>query len=321
MSSNCTPLASVVIPLFNTELYIAEAICSVLHQTYDNLELIIIDDGSTDSSAEVVRSLIESEKAKNVQFISRENRGMCRTLNDGMAIAKGKYFAYLGSDDMWRLDKIELQVGELEKAESAAAFSDCMVIDSFGKFMSCLGNQFPYRGGNIYEDLIWFSFQPASPTNLFRRDVLELVGRFNEDQHWEDRDLWLRIAKDYEISYIDLPLAMYRVHGKNGSLMNLEVMYAYSHQVLDAAVKRDPALMPFLPRMRADIDAFQAGAYVEALKMKEARRYAYRSLWRRPLSWLAWRSLLLSLAGKSIVLKIRNRRREATKKRSVFNGN
>ncbi len=309
MSLEKKPTVSVVIPVFNAELYINQTILSVLGQTLPNLELIIVNDGSTDATADVVSSTISAFADGRSTFISRENRGMCASLNQGLALARGKYFAYVGADDIWDPEKLRLQVAELDQTGHAAAFSDCNVIDADGEFISRYGEQFPYRGGNIYYDLIWGKFQPASPTNLFRRDVLESVGRFDESQIWEDRDLWIRIAKDHSVSYIDRPLASYRVHNANGSTTNLDNMYKYALQVLDAAVARDPSLAPDVPRLRAGIDASMAGTFFEKLQMSEARRYAVKALLQRPDSRPAWRALLLSTLGAGTVKRIRERRR------------
>lgn len=311
MNAGVSPLVSVVIPVFNAELFIEAAIASVLSQTFENLELLIIDDGSTDKTLDVVNSTVRRFPGRRITVISRENRGLSRTLNQGLELTTGKYWAYLGADDIWHTQKLEKQVAELESSGFAAAFSDCLVIDAGGNLMSRYGAQFPYHGGDIYRDLVWCKFQPASPTNLYRRDALESVGRFNEDQLWEDRDLWIRLAKDNNIAYIDEPLASYRVHAQNGSSVNLDNMYKYSIQCLDAAVGRDPELAPSYAGLRADIDAFQSAAFFEKLEMRDARRFAVKAIRKRPFNRLAWRTFILSLLGKQTVAKIRGKRRKS----------
>lgn len=310
MTSADQPLVSVVISILNGELYIEEAILSVLNQTYGELELIVINDGSTDKTADVVQSTISRFSNRQITFVSRENRGMCRSLNEGLEISRGKYFAYVGADDIWAPKKLEIQVAELERTGDAAAFSDCLVINSSGEVQNRYGERFPYHGGDIYQDLLWCKFQPASPTNLFRRETLDVVGNFDESHIWEDRDMWIRIAKDNRVVYIDKPLASYRVHGKNGSATNMENIYKYGLQSLDAAVRRDPSLVPIRRSLKAEIDAKQAGAYFETLQMGKARHYAVKALLERPANTGAWRSLLLSLFGAGLVSRIREKRRK-----------
>lgn len=310
ISPNEQPLVSVVIPVLNAELYIEEAIRSVLDQTYKNIELTVVDDGSNDDTLAVVRSTFESYPHRSINLISRENRGMCRSLNEGLAISSGKYFAYVGADDVWAPRKIELQVAELERTGHAAAFSDCFVINAAGDIQNRFGEGFDYHGGQIYEDLLWCRFQPCSPTNLFRREVIDAIGNFNEEHIWEDRDMWLRIAKDNKVAYLDEPLASYRVHGKNGSSTNLENIYKYALQSLDAAIVRDPSLVRLERKLRAELDARQAGACFEALQMGQARRYAVKALKVRPGLLRAWRSLVFSLLGVRVVSWFRKKRRK-----------
>ena len=100
-------LVTVLIPSYNHQKYIKDAILSVINQTYKNIELIVIDDGSSDDSPQIIRSL---GKKYNFKYIIRENRGICATLNEALNMAKGVYFCGLGSDDMFFPEKIEKQV-------------------------------------------------------------------------------------------------------------------------------------------------------------------------------------------------------------------
>ncbi|HVF47855.1 MAG TPA: glycosyltransferase [Pyrinomonadaceae bacterium] len=309
MKSEVKPVVSVVIPTRNAGLYVRETIFSVLNQTFEDLELIIVDNGSTDNTAEVVEATIADFADRPITFFSREDRGLCASLNEGLALSRGEYFSYVGADDVWEPDKLEVQVAELTKTGLPAAYSDCTIIDGDGKKLGRYSEQYAYHGGDIYEDLIWARFQPASPTNLFRRETVAAVGGFDQSQVWEDRDLWIRIAKDNEVVYTEWPLAAYRVHANNCSTSNLDSMYEYAIQVLDAAVTRDPALVPDKPRLRAAIDAQMAGAYFEKLQMSEARRYAVKALLQRPDSRLAWRTFLLSTLGAGNVKRFRDKRR------------
>lgn len=311
-----SPVVSVVIPVFNSQSFIRETILSVAHQTLDDIELIIINDGSTDETCRVVIDTLEELQDNRISFISRENRGVSRTLNEGLRISHGEYFSYVGADDIWDERKLEIQVAELERTGLDAAFSDSWVINENGELMSRYGSQYPYRGGNIYLDIVWGKFQPPSTTVLFRRSFLEALGGFNEGHIAEDRDLWIRIARDHEIAYIDEPLGYYRIHQTNSS-SNLEHTYQYSRQVLDSTLHDDPSLHPWRRQLEAKLDAFQSAAYYEKLRLREARRFAMKALVQNPAEVLAWRTLLFSLPGKRVIESIRSRQRRKIANRDL----
>lgn len=304
-----SPLVSVIIPALNADKFIAETIKSVLGQSMNDIELIVINDGSTDETQKVVEATFAEYSDSRLTLISRENRGMCRSLNEGLALSSGKYFAYVGADDVWDTRKLEIQVEELERTGLLACYTDCFVINAPGQIVTRLGLQYPYRGGDIYYDLVRARFQPPSPTNLFRRDLVERIGNFNESHIWEDRDFWIRIARDHEVVFVDSPMASYRIHSSNGSLGNLDNMYRYAHQVLDAAIERDPGLAAWRTRLMADIDAFQAASNYEKLDLAKARKFALASLRQNPFGRLAWRTFVLSFLGKAMISKVRSSRR------------
>ncbi|MEO8649949.1 MAG: glycosyltransferase [Acidobacteriota bacterium] len=304
------PVVSVVIPVFNAERYVAEAIQSVLYQTMREIELLIIDDGSTDNSAQVIEHVIGENTDRPIAFITRENRGVSRTLNEGLKRAKGRYFAYLGADDIWSRKRLELQVTELERTGFGAAYSDCWVMDSDGKILSRYGMQYNYKGGLIYEDLVWLRFAPASPTGLFRREAIINAGAFNEEHEAEDHDAWIRLARKYPIAYIDQPLAFYRVHQSSLS-SDLGHAYRYSVQVFESTLKNDPDLLKYRKKMASIIEADQAGAYYEKLRLSEARRFAFRALLMDPFSFMAWRTLIFSILGRRMIRFVRDRKRMA----------
>ena len=106
-----TPLVSVVLPVYNAEEYISEALKSILNQTYDNLEVVVVNDGSTDHSLHVIRSLAD----KRVKIISRENRGLVASLNEGIDAASGDYIARMDADDISHPERISKQIRLLEE--------------------------------------------------------------------------------------------------------------------------------------------------------------------------------------------------------------
>ena len=306
------PLVSVVIPSYNHAPYIEATVASVLAQTYGNLELFVIDDGSQDDSVARLTRMLDERGDTRARLIARENRGLCPTLNEGLRLARGKYFAYLGSDDLWEPEKLERQVAAVEAADerTGAAFCDCYVIDAEGKRLDRYGRQYDYRGGDIYRDLLLMDFLPPSPTNFFVREKLVSVGGFNEDVKIEDYEAWLRVARRFHVAYVPDALASFRVHRTNTSSNYPERMLVANCHALRMAFDADPTLPFWLKRHAvARQHAGVATVHYNALDLGRARREALKSLALYPLEWRAWRVVLRSLLGASVVERLRERRR------------
>ncbi|HLL72118.1 MAG TPA: glycosyltransferase [Pyrinomonadaceae bacterium] len=307
------PLVSVIIPSYNHAPYIEATVGSVLGQTYQNLELFVIDDGSKDDSAARISRLLAARNDSRATLIARKNRGLCRTLNEGLQLARGTYFAYLGSDDLWEPEKVEWQVKAIEAARDervGAAFGDCYVIDSEGQRLDRYGRQYNYRGGDIYRDLLLMDFLPPSPTNFFVREKLLEVGGFNEDVKIEDYEAWLRVARRFHVAYVPEVVASFRVHPTNTSSNYPERMLDANCHALRLAFDADPTLPRWLQRHAiARQHAGVATVHYNALDLRRARREAFKSLALYPLEGRAWRVMLGSLLGASVVNRLRERRR------------
>ena len=304
---------SVVIPSFNHAAYVEPAIASVLDQTLSDLELLVVDDGSTDGSAERVARFLERRGDARAQLRARENRGLCATLNEGLRWARGTYFAYLGSDDCWEKAKLERQVEAMEAAgpNAGACYSDCLVMDAEGQILDRLSRQYRFRGGDIYRDLAHMRFHPPSPTNLFRRDRLILAGGFDETVPIEDRDAWLRVARHYRVAYVDEPLARFRVHGANTSTRLPDRMRASNQATFAWMVRTDPALAPWRRSILAHDQAGYAASFYNAGAYARARREAWAALRLFPFDRLAWRMVARSLVLQTPVGAWWRRRRGA----------
>ena len=202
------PLVSVIIPTYNRANLLLRAIKSVLSQTYKNLELIIVDDCSTDNTGEVVRKL--QRKDKRIKYIKhRENRGGSAARNTGIKVAKGEYVAFQDSDDKWIQDKLEKQLAVLkkfpdEKTIIYTAFIKIMNKDAF----YLPGKKVKKKNGMIFNELIKNNFI-GLPTVLINKSCLDEVGSFDErfprSQDWE---LFLRLAKKFPFEFIDEPLLL-----------------------------------------------------------------------------------------------------------------
>lgn len=205
-------LVSVIIPCFNASQYISEAISSVLNQTYSNYEIIVIDDGSTDNTKTAIEIHFHS-----IKYFYKDNGGPASARNLGIAKANGEYIAFLDADDYWLPDKLALQIDVLKTNSQYGLIHSNYLIREEGRdlYPRFLTHKPP--SGNVFESL-FIDNHIGNLTVVIRRECLEAIGRFDESRELisiEDYEFWLRIARSFEIRYIDKPVAVYRVHATN----------------------------------------------------------------------------------------------------------
>jgi alpha-1,3-rhamnosyltransferase len=207
---------SVVVPSYNHAPFVGRALRSIFRQTHAPAELLVIDDGSRDGSAKVIERALASCPFP-CDFVARENRGLPATLNEGLARAgRGRYFAYLGSDDLWLPDFLRARVGLLERRPaSALAYGHAYLIDAEDAVVDCTKDWADYSDGDV-RPMLWGGTGPYSPTVVYRRDRLARHG-WNESARLEDYELYLLLAADSEFAFDPRPLSAWRVHGENAS--------------------------------------------------------------------------------------------------------
>ena len=216
------PLVSVIIPLYNAEQYIYEALQSILNQTYQNIEIIIIDDGSIDKSKEIVKSISSSK----ITYIQNEyNIGVSKTRNKGFDLAQGKYIALMDADDISILNRFEKQVEFLEEHTDYGIVSSHY--ESFRKYPFGVKRRIrkvPIDTDEIHASIL-FSSVICCPSAMIRTKVLkENDLKFDSAlQMAEDFDLWRRLSFVTKIANLDEVLLKYRKH-KNNSIKNRIVL-------------------------------------------------------------------------------------------------
>jgi glycosyltransferase involved in cell wall biosynthesis len=210
------PLISVIIPTYNRADYLAFTIQSVLSQTYTNIEIIVIDDGTPNNNNEVL-----CEKFDNIKYIKIENSGgPAKPRNIGILEAKGNYFAFVDDDDLWLPTKLEKQVAVLKNnPDFGLVHSCCEVIDENGiKKNEIIGRpgSLDVKHGDVSMRMMG-NWTLMMPTPLIRKEVVDAVGFFNEQipPALEDVEFWIRCSFATKFYYIDEPLAQYRVHYSN----------------------------------------------------------------------------------------------------------
>ena len=217
---NNGPLVSVILPVFNAEEYVQEAIESILTQYYKHFELIVINDGSTDNSASIIKEL--SEQDPRIVVISRPNEGLVSALNTGLNYANGEFIARMDADDKSMSDRFTKQVEYLLKNPRVAVVGTFIkIIDEHGAFIR--NGEYPTESDAI-EQFLEFGCPMAHPSVMMRREVVKFVGGYRKAfSHCEDYDLWLRISEEgFHLANIPEPLLAYRNHSSNISLIQRE---------------------------------------------------------------------------------------------------
>ncbi len=184
------PLVSVIMPVLNGEKYIEDAICSVLGQTYSNFELIVVDDGSVDATSEIITKI--SEKDNRIKCIkNQESLGTARSRNIGLEIAEGDYICFLDADDLWKCDKLHIQMNKLTAEDADLVYTSYSIINDEGQ---------SNKGDYIVPDTV--SFEKLLKENVIGCSTVMITRkvadkyRFVEDYYHEDYCLWLNILRD-----------------------------------------------------------------------------------------------------------------------------
>ncbi len=221
---------SVIIPVFNGAKTIKETIDSILNQIFQNLELIIIDDGSKDTTLEVVKSFSDSR----IKVFSYPNAGLSASRNRGISQAKGEYISFIDADDLWTPDKLESQWKALQKNPQAAiAYSWTDYIDESSKFIKS-GRRIKVNG-DAFSKLLLINFLENGSNPLIRQEAFEKIGGFDESLlAAEDIDMWLRLAANYEFVCVEKPQILYRVSTSSMST-NLKRQETASLKVMERA--------------------------------------------------------------------------------------
>lgn len=220
------PLISVCIPAYNHARFITRCLDSVRDDSYPNKEIVIIDDGSSDSTAESVRQWIaENGVGLSITFKSRANRGVTSTLNELVDLSDGELIAVLASDDLLRENSLLERYRYLEQhPEKMAVFSDCIVVDEDDQLLhqSAIrdlrgGRKERYNSDSGLRKEIIQNWSVTGGCFLARRAVYDSL-RYNETLAVEDRDFYLKLVARNQLGFIDKPLIAYRLHGSSTSV-------------------------------------------------------------------------------------------------------
>lgn len=306
--NNSNPQVSVIIPTYNRGHFIKDAVESVFHQTYSDFELIIIDDGSTDNTKEVL-----AEYGDKLQYVYQKNQGRSAARNLGISLAKGEYIAFLDSDDVWFADKLERQVPVLESAPANTVLVHgykCIV----NKFLQAIPGwkvklrrlySMAEKGKESYENYLHSNCIFTS-TILVRRTALIEINSYDiHIQGREDLDLYLcLLLKNYNFAFIsEPPLIKYRWHEDNTNAQSSNYSYL---QVYEKHLNECQNLNTISRIVQAKNLLYQALAktHYRLGNYHQSRSYwqqAFMKSWKTALSVSFWRQYFGSWIRQMII--------------------
>ncbi len=235
------PLVSVVIPAYNASNYLAEAIDSALAQTYKNIEIIVVNDGSSDNGA---TERVAHSYGDKIRYFHKENGGCASALNFGIDRMRGEWFSWLSHDDLYCPDKTKYMLDVLEKnklnPENTVLVCDTILINEDGRVVPCPFKQ--TRGllppeAAFVETLVVKTFNGSGM--LIPKNIIDSTGRFITDyKHQLDREYWMRIAmKGYSFYVVDIPLVKSRVHNKQVTVQQKNLLYEEEETLIKSYTK------------------------------------------------------------------------------------
>ncbi len=221
-----SPLVSAVVLCYNQARFAVECLEGIRQQGYPNLEIVVNDDASRDNSVEVIETWLKHSGIPYQLLRSTANQGICRSLNNAIRHARGKYISGIAADDVWLPGKLVSQVRLMESLPETTGviYADALLMDEKsqplpGSFIEADGRNRGFKEvprGNI-QLALWADNFIAPMTTLVRRECYERVGLFDETLFAEDWDMWLRIARHYQFAYSSEPVAKYRIVGTSAT--------------------------------------------------------------------------------------------------------
>lgn len=231
------PLISVIIPVWNGEKTIQDTINSVLNQTISDIEVIVINDGSQDSTLDIVSKILDPR----LKVFSYDHANANVSRNRGLSHASGEYISFIDADDLWTPDKLEAQLKALQaNPEAGVAYSWTDYIDESGQFLR-QGSHVTVNG-DVYAKLLLVNFLENGSNPLIRKQAFTKVGIFDESlPAAQDWDMWLRLAAQYHFIAVPSPQVLYRV-SVNSMSVNVSRLETGSLQVIEGAFAQVPTL-------------------------------------------------------------------------------
>ncbi|MDT4292314.1 glycosyltransferase [Methylomonas sp. MO1] len=304
-----SPLASVILPVYNGKKFIRDAVHSILTQSHINLELLIVDDGSTDESTSIIKEL--SEKDNRIRFFQQKNSGVAGARNLALREAKGEYIGFIDQDDIWLTDKLESQITYFKQnPEAVFLHGNIEYIDD--QLTPLDKSLYPWEtnaSGHCFERLfVWNAI--AIQTVCFKRKCMETVGFLREEVPGvDDYDYWLRFSRFFPIDYLDKTFALYRFHGENES-HKWHLQDIKRAKVLEGILQDFPDIYLEIGKTRVNnqLSALYREIAIEFIRKnnnKEARTYSFKAFVKAPFKFENIFTLLMSLIPNQVLSSLR----------------
>jgi glycosyltransferase involved in cell wall biosynthesis len=212
------PVVSAIVVCYNQSRFVLETLESVQAQTFKAVQLIIVDDCSSDDSVATIEHWMQETGIRCTFIRHQENQGICKSLNDALAVATGQYISMVAADDVWLPDKLahQVEIMESQPDDVGVLYSEAFQMDINGHSLpdtliaaSWKLPEMPQ--GQVLDTLFQGNFIPGL-TALIRRSCYDKVGLYDENLPWEDWDMWMRLARHYSFLYSPTPSAKYRRH-------------------------------------------------------------------------------------------------------------
>ena len=237
------PRVSVLIPAYNALRFLPQTVASALAQTWDDFELLIVDDGSTDGTG----AWVAQHPDARVRLLEQPNQGAATARNTGIAAARGEYIAFLDADDLWEPSKLERQVACLDaRPEVGLVHTAIRYIDEDShEINQVLGT---YGDGDVWREVVVHNPVRCGSTPLVRRECFRQLGVFDTELSFaEDWDMWIRIASSYHFATLNEPLTLYRQHSANMT-KGYQVIMPNFKTIIERAFEHAPAGSAVLKR-------------------------------------------------------------------------
>jgi glycosyltransferase involved in cell wall biosynthesis len=301
--TEAAPAITVLTPIYNNSPYMVQGIESILRQTYSNFEYVLVDDGSTDNSLEILREF--ERKDGRIRILSRPNTGYIGALNDGLALARASLIARMDADDVATPDRFEKQVRYLaDHPECVAVGGRVLLIDSDGDPITEMCAERTHDeidAAHLTEERGAF----AHPALMIRREALRAIGDYRSEFPWaEDRDLFLRLAEVGRLANLPEVVLHYRQHLESIGYARAELQHASIAAAVRAARERRGLTMPERLNGRASFQQSVADAHrkwawwaLQARNVRTARKHAAAALRMQPFSVKSWRAMYCAWRG------------------------
>lgn len=289
------PTVSVSIPAYNEEGIIGQTIENVLEQTFEDFELLVVDDGSTDGTAAVVDEYTDDPR---VEYIYQENRGFPGARNTGLEEGDGDYYAFIGADDLWEPEKLEKQVAFIEDTGADMVHSNVYHINEAGTVTGVRWDERPPNTDNrraFVRELFMRNFVCIQSVLIAAEQVADR--RFDEDLRINcDHDMWLRVAGEADIAYMDEKLVRKRYDGGNIS-GNYERLFEERKRLVEKATDRYSYLTDLKPKKLASIHLTYGLNLLADGRLDEGRRALREAVSYDATNWKPYAAYLLSFGG------------------------